>query len=148
MLKKGGFWKVEKSWKKSWKKVGKKLGKNWEQVGNMLGTSWKNFWQNLKKVGKKLAKSWTYLFEKNRVLIIHERIIMKHYWKKRKKKIGTTWVWTHDLMHASPPCFHWAMLSWRLFVQKSKIWWCKEIMKFSFFTTRCQHFEGKVLNLY
>ena len=51
-------------------------------------------------------------------------------------------------MHASPACFHWAMLSWRLFVQKSKIWWCKEIMKFSFFTTRCQHFEGKVLNLY
>ena len=54
MLKKGGFWKVEKSWKKSWKKVGKKLGKNWEQVGNMLGTSWKIFLKKLKKVGKKL----------------------------------------------------------------------------------------------
>ena len=46
-LKKGGFWKVEKSWKN----VGKKLGKNWEQVGNMLGTSWKKKLKSWKKVG-------------------------------------------------------------------------------------------------
>ena len=50
MLKKGGFWKVEKSWKKSWKKVGKKLGTCWEQVEKKIEKIEKSW----KKVGKKL----------------------------------------------------------------------------------------------
>ena len=44
-LKKGGFLKVEKSWKK----VGKKLEKSWEKVGGKLGTSWEHVGNKLKK---------------------------------------------------------------------------------------------------
>ena len=52
-LKKGGFWKVEKSWKK----VGKKLGKSWGKIGNMLGTCWEQVEKKIKNL-KKLKKSW------------------------------------------------------------------------------------------
>ena len=53
-LKTGGFWKVEKSWKKSWKKVGEKLGTSWEHVGNKLKIFLKKIEKSWKKVGKKL----------------------------------------------------------------------------------------------
>ena len=39
-LKKGGFFKVEKSWEKVGKKLGKSWGKSWGKIGNKLGTCW------------------------------------------------------------------------------------------------------------
>ena len=48
-LKKGGFLKVEKSWKK----VGKKLGKSWGKIGNKLGTCWEQVEKKIEKIEKR-----------------------------------------------------------------------------------------------